>query len=105
MLYVAAALLFLLFGLLLYRAYARERDVSMALKGAAMIGAGFFFIAIVRSMIVYKPLMILHIAAVFLYGYGVVRYLLARETRIVLLAAPLVSILLFFVTAWFFREV
>ena len=49
--------------------------------------------------------MVLHIAAILLYGWGVVRYLLRRETTIGLLAAPLLSMALFFAVAWFFREV
>ena len=105
MVYFAAALLLLLFGWLLVRAYREERDVSVLLKGGAMIGAGFFFIAFSRTMIVYKPLMVLHIAMVLLYGYGVVRYLVGRETNRLLLAAPLASMGLFFAVAWFFREV
>ncbi len=105
MVYVAAALLLIAFGIMLYRAYMQERDLSVLLKGGAMIGAGFFFISFSRSMIVYKPLMILHIAMVILYGYGVVLYLLRRETKVALLGAPVVSLALFFIVAWFFREV
>jgi hypothetical protein len=56
-------------------------------------------------MIVYKPLMVLHIAAVLLYGYGVARYLLRRETKLPLLVAPLVTMGIFFAVAWLFREV
>ncbi len=105
MAYILAASLLLLFGWLLYRAYMIDRDMTTLLRGGAMIGAGFFFVAFTRTMLVYKPLMVLHIAAILLYGWGVVRYLLRRETTIGLLVAPLLSMALFFAVAWFFREV
>jgi len=103
--YLLAASLLLLFGWMLYRAFMADREVATLLRGGAMIAAGFFFIAFTRTMIVYKPLMVLHIAAVLLYGYGVARYLLRRETKLPLLVAPLVTMGIFFAVAWLFREV
>lgn len=105
MIYVLAALILLLFGVLLYKAYIDDREVATLLKGAAMIAAGFFFTTFSRSMIVYKPLMVLHIALTLLYWYGVVLYLLRRDVKISFLAAPLASMTLFFLVAWIFREV
>ena len=102
--YVLAALLLLAFGGLLYRAYRERRDAIMLIKGTALVGAGIFFVAFARSMIVYKPLMVLHIAAVLLYGWGVVLYLTRREVKVPMLAAPLATMALFFAVAWIFRE-
>ncbi|WP_457596219.1 hypothetical protein [Hydrogenimonas sp.] len=103
--YLLAALFLVGFGVLLWRAWERDRDVATLLKGAGLVAAGIFFTSFARSMLVYKPLMVLHLAAVLLFWYGTVRYLLRREARWPLLAAPLATMALFFVVAWLFREV
>ncbi len=105
MVYLLAASILLAFGMMLYRAYAEERDMTTLLKGAVLIGIGIVFTAFSRSMIVYKPLMVLHIALTLLYWYGVVRYLVRREMNVPFLVAPLASIVLFFAVAWMFREI
>ncbi|WP_353662978.1 hypothetical protein [Hydrogenimonas sp. SS33] len=102
--YILAALVLLAFGTLLYRAYRQSGDLAVLLKGTALVGAGFLFVAFTRSMIVYKPLMVLHIAMILLYGYGVTVYLLQGRVRPFFLAAPLASLALFFAVAWLFRE-
>ncbi len=102
--YILAALLLLAFGALLYRAYMERKEATILFKGVVLVVAGIFFVTFSRSMIVYKPLMVLHIAAVLLYGWGVILYLTRREMKVSLLAAPLATMALFFVVAWIFRE-
>ncbi|WP_456449537.1 hypothetical protein [Hydrogenimonas sp.] len=105
MLYVVAALVLLGYATLLYRAYREGRDVFFLLKGLGLMGAGSFFVSFVRTMIVYKPLMVLHIAATILFWYALLVYLIRGRVHGLFFAAPLVSMTLFFVVAWFFREV
>lgn|GEM_PF-1225822 len=104
-LYVAAALALIGFGYLLWRGWREDRDLSTLLKGAALVLAGIFFTSVSRTMLVYTPLMVLHLAATLLFWYGTVLYLVRRDLKWPLLAAPAVTMAIFFVVAWMFREV
>jgi hypothetical protein len=103
--YLLAALLLIAFGVMLWRAWRLDRDVTALLKGAVLVGAGVFLSAFARSMLVYKPLMVLHIAATLLYWYALLLYLTRREVKWPFLVAPVATALLFFAVAWLFREV
>ena len=105
MIYIAAALALLAMGALVLGAWRRTGDWRMLLKGAVLVGVGALFVSLSRSMIVYVPLMVLHLAAVILYWIGAVAYLLGRRFHPALLAAPWVTAALFFAVAWWFREV
>ncbi|WP_456451281.1 hypothetical protein [Hydrogenimonas sp.] len=75
------------------------------LEGAALVGTGIFLTSFARSMIVYKPLMVLHIAATMLFWYGLILWLVRREIKWAFFTAPAVTAALFFLVAWIFREV
>jgi len=102
--YLLAALFLLALGTLLVRAYRADRSVSTLLTGVSLIGVAAFFTAFIRTMIVYKPLMVLHIALTLYCWYGVVLYLLKRRVEPYALLSPAVSILLFFFVAYYFKE-
>ncbi len=98
--YLLPALILILFVGLLYRAYATSKEPAVLLKGAGLIVLGLFFALFLCSMIVYVPLMILHLAATIVYWSGVALYLLKGRLNFWLLVPPAVTLLLFFGAAW-----
>ena len=104
MIYLLAALVIVGYGILLWRSWREDRDILILVKGTGMVGVGIFFIAFTRSMSVHKPLMVLHLAATLLFWYATLLYLVRREIRWLLFLAPVVTMALFFIVAWFFRE-
>ncbi|MCF6201183.1 MAG: hypothetical protein L3J42_03510 [Hydrogenimonas sp.] len=102
--YLAAALFLLLLAVLLARAYRADRRVSTLLIGSALIGAAFFYTYFTRTMLVYKPILVLHIALTLYCWYGVFLYLLKRKLNRYAILSPLGSILLFFAVAYYFKE-
>lgn len=104
MLYFAAALMLLFYGVLLYRSYISDRRIGTVVIGIFLIFGASFFTAFTRTMLVYKPVMIVHIALTLLCWYGVAIYLLRRRFNLWLLFSPVASIAFFFFAAWFFKE-
>ncbi|BDY12264.1 hypothetical protein [Hydrogenimonas cancrithermarum] len=104
MLYVAAALVLLFYGALLYRVYLTDRRIETTAIGLVLIFGASFFTAFTRTMLVYKPIMVVHIALTLLCWYGVAIYLLYRRFNLWLLLSPAATIAAFFFVAWFFKE-
>ncbi|WP_457595193.1 hypothetical protein [Hydrogenimonas sp.] len=104
LLYLLAALFLLALGTLLVWAYRADRRAATLLTGAALIALGAFFTGFARTMIVYKPLMVLHIALTLYCWYAVILYLLRRKLELHALFSPAVSMLLFFLVAYYFKE-
>lgn len=94
----------LLLFLLLVRAYRVDGRIETVATGVAIIAAAAFYTAFTRTMIVYKPIMVLHMALTLYSWYGVFVYLLKRRLEPVALLSPLGSIALFFLLAWYFKE-
>ncbi len=102
--YLLAGAFILLLAVLLARAYRSDRQITTLLIGAGIIAAAAFYTAFTRTMIVYKPIMVLHIALTLYSWYGVILYLLKRRLEPVALLSPLGTILLFFIVAYYFKE-
>jgi len=103
-LYLIAGLFLLVLGLLLARAYRADRQLSTLVTGALFIAAAAFYSGFARSMIVYKPILVLHMALTLYSWYAVFLYLLKRRIDPYGLLAPLGSIALFFLVAYYFKE-
>ena len=103
MLNFAAALLLLASGMAIWYAWRRDRDLKRLAIGVGWVVVGYVLIALGRSMLVYRPLLILHIAALLLYGWAVGLYLWRGRLHWAL-AAPFLTAALFFVAARFFGE-
>ncbi|RUM45581.1 MAG: hypothetical protein DSY46_02550 [Hydrogenimonas sp.] len=105
MIYMVGAIVLLLLVGVLYRSYQKNRDLRGIAIAVGLIVGGIFFISFARSMIVYKPLMVLHIALTLLYWYALVIYLIRQRLHYYLLLAPLFTIAAFFLIGIFFKEV
>jgi hypothetical protein len=103
--YLLGAVALIALGGWLWFDWRRWRDPKRFLVAVGLVGSGIFFTLLTRSMIVYKPLMVIHIAATLLFWYAVALYLLRRRVLWPLFAAPAVTMALFFAVAWLFREV
>jgi len=102
--YLLAGVFTLLLSVLLVRAYRSDREISTLLIGAGVVAAAAFYTAFTRTMIVYKPIMVLHIALTLYCWYGVFKYLLKRDLDPIAILSPLGSIALFFAVAYYFKE-
>ncbi len=103
-LYLLAGVFLLLLAFLLIRAYRVDRSFSTLFIGAALIAAALFYSGFTRSMIVYKPIMVLHIALTLYSWYSVFLYLVKRRIDLYGILSPLGSIALFFLVAYYFKE-
>ena len=99
-----AALVLILYGALLYLGYRNDRDIRHLTVGIGLVAMAVFFTAFSRTMLVYKPIMIAHIALTILCWYATARYIILRVFNPWQLFSPLVTIGFFFLIAWFFKE-
>ncbi len=102
--YLLAGAFILLLSVLLVRAYKTDRRIATLLIGAGTIAAAAFYTAFTRTMIVYKPIMVLHIALTLYCWYGAFLYLLKRRLDPFAMFSPLGTVLLFFMVAYYFKE-
>ncbi len=102
--YLLAGAFIAVISVLLVRAYRSDRSISTLLVGVGLIAAASFYTAFTRTMIVYKPIMVLHIALTLYSWYGVFLYLLKRRLDPYAILSPLGTVLLFFGVAYYFRE-
>ncbi len=102
--YILAAIVLILYGFLIYQGYKRDHDLQRLAIGVGLVLMASFFTGFSRTMIVYKPIMIAHIALTLLCWYAVARYILLRIFNPWQLFSPLATIGLFFLVAWYFKE-
>jgi len=93
--YLLGAVALIALGAWLWYDWRRWHDPKRFMIAIALVGAGLFFTLLTRSMLVYKPLMLLHMASLLLYGAGAVRFLAGGRLHPIL-TAPLVTSILFF---------
>ncbi len=103
-LYILAALFLLVTAVLLWRAYRSDGELSTLVLGVVFICTVLFYSSFTKSMIVYKPIMVLHIALTLYSWYGLYLYLLKRRIDLYAILSPLGSIALFFLVALYFKE-
>ncbi len=103
-LYLFAGLSLLLIAVLSIRAYRIDKDATTLVVGLALTAAAAFYTGFTRTMLVYKPIMVLHIALTLYCWYGVFLYLLKRKIDFYALFSPLGTIALFFLVAFYFKE-
>lgn len=99
-----AALGLLLLGAALWLKFRRTRNWKQLFLGAGMIAVTLFFTIFTKTMLVYKPLMVVHLALSLLAWWGVMLYLWRERLVLWALLSPLVTLLLFFATAYLFNE-
>ncbi len=104
MIYALASLVLIAYGVLLYRGYRNDGDLKRLAIGIGLVAMALFYTGFSRTMLVYKPIMIGHIALTILCWYATARYILFRVFNPWQLFSPLVTIGLFFFIAWFFKE-
>ena len=105
MLYLLSGILTAVAGWLIWRRFVVQKRGLVVLAGDLALAAALAgFLAVARSMLVYKPLMVLHLAALLLYGYALARRLLGLSAARVLFFLPAVTTGIFFVAARLFGE-
>ena len=104
MIYFVLAILLLLVVVSIYFSYKKSRDKKQLLKSIGFVMAVLFFTYISKAIIVHKPIFVLHLALVMLSWSGLFLYLVKDRLRLWMILAPLVSTILFFAMALFFRE-
>ena len=99
-LYLFLALLLVVGAALLVRRWRLDGDRRPVLAGVGLILGGMVLGSFSVSMLVYKPLLILHLAAMMLYVAGVAVYLWRKRWVVWMLGAPVVTLVIFFVIGW-----
>ena len=104
MIYSIASIVLIFYGVILYRGYRADRDLHRLAVGTGLVLMASFFTGFSRTMLVYEPIMILHLALTLLCWYATARYILFRRFNPWQIFSPLATIGLFFLVAWFFKE-
>ena len=104
MIYFTIAVLLLLVILLIYYKYKKSDNPKQLIQSVTFVGIVLFFTYISKVIIVHKPIFVLHLALVILSWIGLFLYLVKNRLQLWMILAPIVSTILFFAMALFFRE-
>lgn len=104
MIYFTLAVLLLIVVALIYNSYKKSNNKEELFKSILYVLSVLFFTYITKAIIIHKPIFVLHLALVLLSWGGLFLYLVKDRLNIWMIFAPIVSTVLFFSIALFFRE-
>lgn len=104
MIYLLLALGLIAIATLIYQVYQKDHNMQKLLISLSLLCLLLIFTYATKIMLVYKPLLILHIALVIMGWRGLIRFLIKGEKHFYWIFSPAVSLLLFVIISLFFRE-
>ena len=102
--YLLLALLLLLIMIAIYRSYQNAHDAQKLFVRIALLITLMIFTYASKILLVYKPLLILHLALLMLAWWHYYRYIIKDILKLYWILSPLLSLTLFIIIALFFRE-
>ncbi len=103
-LYIFLALILTVLLLILYIKFKKGEKGQNLLHFLSAIAVAMFFTYISKTIIVHKPIFIVHLALLLLSWGSVFYYVIKEKLILWFLLAPLATTLFFFIEALFFRE-
>ncbi len=102
--YLVVALVLLLVVVGIFKSYKHYHDRQKLFSSLALLVLLFVFVYSSKILIIYKPILILHLALLFWAFYHYIRYLKGSKLSLVSILSPLFSIALFILVSLYFRE-
>jgi len=104
MIYFLSALVLVIIVSAVYLSYKKSHNQEKLLSSLGLLVLLLIFTYSTKILLVYKPLLVLHIALLIMAWWRYYRYIFKNILTLYWILSPLVSLLLFVVISLFFRE-
>jgi len=104
MIYFLSALALVIIVLTVYFSYQKSHDKTKLLRSMGLLILLLVLTYSTKILLVYKPLLLLHIALLIMAWWHYYRYIFKNILTLYWILSPLVSLGLFVIIALFFRE-
>jgi len=104
MIYFVTALVLVILVSAVYFSYKRSSDQGKLLRSLGLLILLLILTYSTKILLVYKPLLVLHIALLIMAWWSYMRYIIKNILTLYWILSPIISFILFIIIALFFRE-